>query len=373
MRHFSIIFLVITFLISCGHNPQNDISIINIEKKYPIKQLTIQEIWNVKYVPLDTDDTYLVPSSTPDYLSDNHIGFINHTTGDILFWNSQTGEKAFIINRKGPGPEEYKAAGAIVLDEKNSKLYIWSIWDGTIQVYNTDGKYCKTLYMHNHKKGEFNDVTNMINANDSLLICSVNNMKGYTLHFYLNKLSGNTRLIYSIPQNKVVSLYIQENINGVHYSIAPTIKPIIKIKDGYIYADHSNDTIYKVEQGNFKTYIVREPFIQDMPDKWILRYHTETEQWIILSSVHLSYNFKDSEGLETKFYGIKKDTNEIFEIHFKNRDFGSTNFKFTGDMYTYLSNDILLNALNDGNLKNKLESITKDLTTDDNGVLMLLR
>ena len=42
-------------------------------------------------------------------------------------------------------------------------------------------------------------------------------------------------------------------------------------------------------------------------------------------------------------------------------------------MYTYLSNDILLNALNDGDLKNKLESITKDLTTDDNGVLMLLR
>ena len=177
MRHFCIIFLVFTFLISCGHNPQNDILIINIEKKYPIKELTIQELWDVKYVPLDTDDTYLVPSSTPDYLSDNHIGFINHTTGDILFWNSQTGEKAFIINRKGPGPEEYKAAGAIVLDEKKSELYIWSIWDGTIQVYNTDGKYCKTLYMHNHKKGEFNDVTNMINANDSLLICSVNNMK----------------------------------------------------------------------------------------------------------------------------------------------------------------------------------------------------
>ena len=110
-----------------------------------------------------------------------------------------------------------------------------------------------------------------------------------------------------------------------------------------------------------------------MPDKRILRYHTETEQWIILSSVHLSYSFKDREGLETKFYGIKKGTNEIFEVHFKNQDFSSFDCEFSGDMYTYLSNDVLLNALNDGNLKNNLESITKGLTTDDNGVLMLLR
>lgn len=373
MKHFNIIFLVFIFFISCDNNPKDCISIINIEKKYPIKELTIQEIWDVKYVPLDTDDTYLVPSSTPDYLSDNHIGFINHVTGDILFWNSQTGEKAFIINRKGSGPEEYKAAGAIVLDEKKSELYVWSIWDGTIQVYNTEGKFCKTLYMHNHKKGEFNDVTNMINANDSLLICSVNNMKGYTLHFYLNKLSGNTCLIDSIPKDKVISHYIQENIDGVPYSIAPIIKPIIKINDGYIYADHSNDTIYKIDQGNLKTHIVRKPFIHDMSDKRIIRYHMETEQWIFLSSVHLSYNFKDREGLETKFYGIKKETNEIFEVRFKNKDFNSVDFEFTGNKYIYLNNDILLNALDEGILENGLESITKDLTFDDNGVLILLR
>lgn len=55
---------------------------------------------------LETDSTYLLSSNTPWYASESKVGFVDNKTGNILFFDAQTGGKFFCINRRGAGPEE---------------------------------------------------------------------------------------------------------------------------------------------------------------------------------------------------------------------------------------------------------------------------
>lgn len=373
MKTTFIITILMILLNSCNSISDKLLPVINVDNSYPTKEIAIQDLWEVNYVPLETDSVFLVPSSAPAYTSRDYVGFINGASGEILFWNSQTGKKAFRINRKGAGPEEYKAAGAVAFDEKRNEVYIWSIWDNAIQVYNNLGKYCRTLSLHNVIKGDFNAITSLINGNDSVLICSSNNLKGYTLHYYLNKITGNTNLIDSIPQDQAVSTYVQDNIDGIPYTIAPTIKPIVKEDAHYIYTEQSIDTIYKVTGLEKKPIVTRMPSVKSIKPVKILRYHFSTDEWLFLSTVQLTYDFRKKDGLYTQYYGIEKESNDIYEMKFFNEDFLDGDNNLPNQYCTYIRPDILQDALSNNNLQGKLKDIAHSIDIEDNGVLMILR
>ena len=372
MRTLPIITVLAILLNSCDISPKESLTIINVDDSYPTKEVALQDLWMVDYIPLETDSVFLVPSSAPAYISKDYIGFINGASGDIMFWSSQTGKKAFRINRKGAGPEEYKAVGAVTYDDKKNEVYTWSIWDNTIQIYNTRGDYYRTLSLHNYIKGDFNAVTSLVNANDSLLICSVNNMKGYTLHYYLNKKTGNTNLIDSIPKEKAVSIYVQENIDGVPYSIAPIIKPIVKDGNHYVYSEQSIDTIFNVMGEEKVPNVVRIPSVKSTKPVKILRYHYSTDDWQFLSTVQLSYDFRKKDGLYTQYYGIEKESNKVYEMKFYNKDFINGNNDFPNQYCNYIKPGILLDALENNKLHGKLKEIAQSIDGEDNGVLMIL-
>lgn len=45
---------------------------------------------------LETDSTYLLSSNTPWYASESKVGFVDNKTGNILFFDAQTGGKALL-------------------------------------------------------------------------------------------------------------------------------------------------------------------------------------------------------------------------------------------------------------------------------------
>ena len=104
--------------VSCGPSADTGIMTIDVEKNYPKKELAIHDLWEVEYIALETDSTFLVPGGQPYHVGENKLGFVDNRTGNLLFFDAKTGKKAFCINRKGAGPEEYKSVGALVMDEK---------------------------------------------------------------------------------------------------------------------------------------------------------------------------------------------------------------------------------------------------------------
>ena len=126
-------------LAGCRQSGETEMITINMEKSYSKKELTIDDLWEVEYIALETDSIFLLPGGQPQHVGESKLGFVDNRTGNLLFFDAKTGEKAFCINRKGPGPEEYKCVGAWVMDEKAGEIIAWTIFDGTFQVYDEQG------------------------------------------------------------------------------------------------------------------------------------------------------------------------------------------------------------------------------------------
>lgn len=360
--------------VSCGSSADTGMVTIDVEKSYPKKELAINDLWEVEYIALETDSTFLVPGGLPWHVGENKLGFVDNRTGNLLFFDAKTGKKAFCINRKGPGPEEYKSVGALVMDEKAGEIFAWTIFDGTLQVYDEQGKHLRTLQMHNKKKGEYLYITNFIDFDDERLLCSSNNMKGYAVHYLQDKKTGLTTIVDSIPNERYVSEYIFAEKDGVTYSTAPSLTPFVRTSEGLVYADHSNDTLYRMSDDMTPSpFIARTPRVKETEPNKILRFNNETDDWIFLSGIEMAYDFSVREGLRQTNYGVEKASGEVYEVTFVHPDYEGKEYNPTALNVRYYPAEELLMALDEGKLKGKLKEIASTLDEEDNGVVMLLK
>ena len=360
--------------VSCGPSADIGMMTIDMEKSYPKKELAINDIWEMEYIALETDSLFLVSGGQPQHVGENKLGFVDNRTGNLLFFDAKTGKKAFCINRKGAGPEEYKSVGALVMDEKAGEIFAWSIIDGTFQVYDAQGIHLRTLPMRNKKKDEYLYITNFINMDDDRLLCSSHNIKGYAVHYLQNKKTGLTTIVDSIPNEQYVSEYIFAQKDGVTYSTAPNLTPFVHTSEGLVYADHSNDTLYRMTDGMTPSpFIVRIPRVKETEPNKILRFDNETDDWMFLSGIEMAYDFSQNKGLHQINYGVEKESGEIFELTFVHPDYEGKEYSPTALNAQYYSSGELFTALEDGKLKGKLKEIASTLGEEDNGVIMLLK
>lgn len=360
--------------VSCGPSADIGMMTIDMEKSYPKKELAINDIWEMEYIALETDSLFLVSGGQPQHVGENKLGFVDNRTGNLLFFDAKTGKKAFCINRKGAGPEEYKSVGALVMDEKAGEIFAWSIIDGTFQVYDAQGIHLRTLPMRNKKKDEYLYITNFINMDDDRLLCSSHNIKGYAVHYLQNKKTGLTTIVDSIPNEQYVSEYIFAQKDGVTYSTAPNLTPFVHTSEGLVYADHSNDTLYRMTDGMTPSpFIVRIPRVRETEPNKILRFDNETDDWMFLSGIEMAYDFSQNKGLHQINYGVEKESGEIFELTFVHPDYEGKEYSPAALNARYYSSGELFTALEDGKLKGKLKEIASTLGEEDNGVIMLLK
>ena len=360
--------------VSCGPSADIGMMTIDMEKSYPKKELAINDIWEMEYIALETDSLFLVSGGQPQHVGENKLGFVDNRTGNLLFFDAKTGKKAFCINRKGAGPEEYKSVGALVMDEKTGEIFAWSIIDGTFQVYDAQGIHLRTLPMRNKKKDEYLYITNFINLDDDRLLCSSHNIKGYAVHYLQNKKTGLTTIVDSIPNEQYVSEYIFAQKDGVTYSTAPNLTPFVHTLEGLVYADHSNDTLYRMTDGMTPSpFIVRIPRVKETEPNKILRFDNETDDWMFLSGIEMAYDFSQNKGLHQINYGVEKESGEIFELTFVHPDYEGKEYSPAALNARYYSSGELFTALEDGKLKGKLKEIASTLGEEDNGVIMLLK
>ena len=360
--------------VSCGPSADIGMMTIDMEKSYPKKELAINDIWEMEYIALEKDSLFLVSGGQPQHVGENKLGFVDNRTGNLLFFDAKTGKKAFCINRKGAGPEEYKSVGALVMDEKAGEIFAWSIIDGTFQVYDAQGIHLRTLPMRNKKKDEYLYITNFINLDDDRLLCSSHNTKGYAVHYLQNKKTGLTTIVDSIPNEQYVSEYIFAQKDGVTYSTAPNLTPFVHTSEGLVYADHSNDTLYRMTDGMTPSpFIVRIPRVKETEPNKILRFDNETDDWMFLSGIEMAYDFSQNKGLHQINYGVEKESGEIFELTFVHPDYEGKEYSPAALNARYYSSGELFTALEDGKLKGKLKEIASTLGEEDNGVIMLLK
>jgi len=105
----SLLFIFISFfLLGCQKSVNySDLPVIDISKKYPQKEIHLQDIADMEYIPLETtDDVLLGQFPWLSYLSDNYILVWNMGHEDIFVFN-RNGKIVSHFKHKGQGDKEY--------------------------------------------------------------------------------------------------------------------------------------------------------------------------------------------------------------------------------------------------------------------------
>ncbi len=85
------IVLAVLLLISCGSEKKEaGLPTIDLTKSYPKKEIVLQDIAEVEYIPLETRDDVLIDHLfTTGYASKDTIMIANKKKGDVFIFNGQ--------------------------------------------------------------------------------------------------------------------------------------------------------------------------------------------------------------------------------------------------------------------------------------------
>ena len=107
MKSYSLIPMIafVAMSVSCGPSADKGMMTIDVEKSYSKKELTIDDLWEVEYIALETDSIFLLPGGQPYHVGENKLGFVDNRTGNLLFFDAKTGERPSASTGKGRAPK----------------------------------------------------------------------------------------------------------------------------------------------------------------------------------------------------------------------------------------------------------------------------
>ena len=141
------LFFLAMVLIGCQQPVKTGgLAIIDLSKNYPKKEIHLQDIAEIEYIPLETtDDVLLSGLCFLVYLSDKYIVIRDFTQRSVFVFN-RNGKIITHLNRSGQGDKEYNYMSGVVFDEKNEEIFVFDTPSAhRILVYSLTGEYKRTL------------------------------------------------------------------------------------------------------------------------------------------------------------------------------------------------------------------------------------
>lgn len=388
MKDYNILLVLFSFIISgCVNESKqlnNDFITVDVTKNYPKKELILQDIMDVEYITLETNDTFLCQGFVQN-IGKNIILVMNYNRdGDIFIFNRE-GKALKKINHLGQGPEEYTFILGITLDEEKNEMFINDNLSRKILVYDLDGNFKRSF---KHKDGAMYD--KIYNFDQNNLLChdgySSNDGKSNEQSFMLiSKNNGEITNNIKIPVDKKIltAVLLQDPKSGMTYGATPTSDyPIIPIYNNWILMEPSSDTLFVFSDDlRLKPFIIRKPSIKSMNPEKFLFISSITDRYCLMEIVEKKYDF----GLQKGF----PRTNIVYDIHNKtlfecvvyNQDFSDkkqvymNSVPLNSDILTWqsLKAEELIEYYKEDKLKGKLKELAVNLEEDSNPVIMLLK
>jgi hypothetical protein len=383
----TVFFLALLLLTQCkiGSNKQEagDIAEIDVSQKYPEREVFLQDIAKVEYIPLETNDNTLVSISQTVYVSDNYIIVINIREGDILVFDGK-GKSKFSFNNKGQSGTEYINLSRIAFDEKAKEIFVSNSFaaEPKFLVYSEDGKFKRSLpYPPNFTPTDiysFNENTLLVYDTYGL------NQDNYSAKPYLliDKNDGNIvdTLDIHLPVRVSNRVPIQVEVDGQMLTTALTlsISNSRSYGNNFLISDWSSDTIFRLTpQKELQPVLVRKPSVHNSDPKMIISNELITDKYFFFTKA--VFDFESAQKSRTfpmmsLMYDFK--TMQLNEYKLINKDYDARNVGFestiTPENTGVYKLDVfrLFDADEAGQLKGELKELLKMLDGDDNPVLV---
>lgn len=364
----------------CGENKQssNDLIVVDVSKSYPKKELILQDLMDVEYIPLETTDEFLTQGLVQDVGKEYLLVKNRNNDGDIFIFDRKTGKGVRKINRQGQGAEEYTSINEIILDESNSEILVKSL-ENKILVYDLHGKFKRTLNLDRKVSSIFDfDKHNLI-CYDMSDYHNKGKERSKSYHVIISKQDGSITKEIFIPFKTINTPIVSDGDNFV----ASYYYQIFLSRGKWTLIDTSADTLYNyTPDGTLSPFIVRTPSAHTMEPEVFLYMGTCTDRYYFMQTVKNVFNFEKGNGFYTDELMYDKEEKAIFQAAVYNDDYAekravamtakSVNREI--EKVTSLDASRLVEIYNKGQLKDgKLKEIASKLGEEDNPVIMLVK
>ena len=399
------IFLGCLFAMSCMNNNQNETAAqeasileakpsesseaqnaifweLDVAKDYPEKTINLEDIAEVRYVPLETTDQSLIQGIHKMATSDDKIVICDLVQNTIFIFDKD-GHFINSINKEGPGPQEYSSIQNFAVDFQKEEIYICDYpLKYRILAYSFDGEFIREskldqkiwpLILYNYDE-------NFLIAYDSYNMESSEkaNKQPYSL---INKKNGKVSpLPLKITNRKSNRVMISE---GQKYICAGVnIDPMIKTDDGVVISDFALDTIYKYTDHKLIPIGVRK----NLGQKDLSSFCAYSSNYSFFNIVKMEVDEKNIKNapseVDAKFFFLDRKSSSISEVKIQMSDV-ITKKDIRWDCYgrdlhesgvtrTFKAST-LMKLLKEHRLNGKLKEIASTLNEDDNPVLMIAK
>jgi len=385
IQRFCLMCLLLTLQTSCSKNDTTQLIKIDVTKNYPEKKLYIQDIADVEYVSLETDDNFLF-----SYLlgvSDNFVVCGNHVENSFVFFDRKTGKPVSKINRYGNGPEEYNLPATSVYSEADDEFFILDYPVG-IKVYGKNGTYKRKLSFRERS---------YIGAPEAFYNYDANNLMYYdgfqgsindypTAFVLVSKLDGRVTKEIEIPYEKKVSLMFTNKLDGeVMVGRMPNVHFAVRNGGDFLLTEYSADTVYRfTPEQELIPFLVREPAIQTTDPKIILHSMLETRDYLFFSTNKLEIDKNLQQDFQPKGLLMEKKTGNFYQTNVQMKNYEGKELILGPSFLSRFSNDNqtgffalptseLMDANESGQLSGSLKEIAGRLTENDEVVVMMMR
>ena len=373
-----------------GKQSTEDLIIVDVTKKYPKKELILQDFMDVEYIVLETNDEFLTQGLVRAIGKEIILVRNRVSDGDIFIYD-RSGRGLRKINRQGQGGEEYLYVGGILLDEDNNEMYIN---DGSrILVYDLFGKFKRGF---RHKEGS--SFGSLRNFDKESLICQDDSFDkdveatDVPPFAIISKQDGSIIKDISISCQQKRPPTQRINHSGVNVTVYnsnfPLTSSVIPYHDSWILTVYSTDTIFSyLPDHSMIPFMARTPSIQSMNPEVFLFPEILTDRYYFLRTEKKEPEVRGTTPYDTRvslpntYLAYDRQEKTIFEYTVFNDDYSK---KMPVEMSQRpLNNEIafcqkleaddLFDAYKEGQLKGKLKEIAAGLKEEDNPVLMLVK
>lgn len=358
---------------------------LDVTKDYPEKKIVLQDLADVKYIPLETKKNALLPNSAGclGYVSDSLI-VARTSDNEIVLFNGD-GSVRSSFRHVGQGSKEYQYIIGMAVDPKAQEIFIVDyLLKYRMQVYSFTGQYKRTLPI------PYKMILNSLQdfSADCLLACDMdvnqgisNRAKPYML---LSKKTGEIVKELDIHFTKRMSNRMSKPF-GENQTISAALgyDPIVRCEDSYVIGDLSADTIYTyTPQGVLSPMLVRTPPVLSMETPKVLLPDYRAGSYFFFYLVDFEFDFETRTGFPDKYMVYDYAAGKPYVCKLVNRDCeelscglggGShTNTVWNTTCYLIPSSD-LVEQSEAGKVHGPLKEIAAGRTDDDNPVLAIVR
>ena len=356
---------------------------VDVRRSYSTKkELILQDFMDVEYIPLETNNDFLVQGSVED-VGKNFIIVRNNIHDGNIFIFDRNGKAVHRINRMGQGPGEYHAwslTGGIKLDEDNNELFINSDGTQSIIVYDLSGNFKRNM-----KNKERSDVLfksqltksfywNIFNYDKNNLICYDFFNKGIAFDL-VSKQNGEVTKEIHIPFKE--KLFLRHRDATANPGIFT--QPLLPYNGNWLLLEISSDTIFTLyPDHSLRPFIVRNPPIQTMDPKVFLVLRVMSNRYYFMETAMIS----TVNDYPRKFFAYDTQEKSFLGYTVYNGDYTTKKELYMnrfipvgqdGVYWQRLWAHQLVEDYKKGILKGKLKEIAATLDEEDNPVIMLIK